>query len=73
MTKEVKVSGKKERGSWAAVAIRGMWSFLLPGVSWGVIFALDNLTGIGIPMWACIPAGAVLYATKKRFFPNTLL
>lgn len=62
---------KKKRGSWASVAIRTMWSIVLPGISWAIIFALDNLTGLGIPMWACIPVGAVLYGVKKRYFSST--
>jgi len=60
---------KKERLEMAA--IRGAWTFLLPGVGFAVVWAADNFTNLGIPLWVGLPIGAICYSLKKFYFPDT--
>ena len=61
----------KERGSWLAVGIRGMWTFIFPGLGFAITYAVDQWTSLGVPTWVGLVIGSVCYMIKKRVWPNT--
>ena len=60
---------RKQRLGMAA--IRGMWTFLLPGIGFGIVWAADNFTSFGIPLWAGLPFGALCYSAKRYWWPDS--
>ena len=62
---------RNSRGSWSAVAIRGMWTFALPGIGFAITYAVDQWTSFGLPTWTGLVIGSVAYMVKKRYFNST--
>ena len=60
---------KKQRAGMAA--IRGVWTFLLPGLGFGVAFLVDNFTSLNIPLWVGLPIGALAYSAKRYWWPDS--
>ena len=59
----------RPRGSWSAVAIRGLWTFVFPGLGFAITYVVDQWTTLGLPTWTGLVIGSVCYMLKKRYFP----
>jgi hypothetical protein len=72
--KETLVEFYNEHQENAAAGIRGVWTFIMPGVGFIVVYMLENIMTLG---WFSTPLalgiGGLLYAIKKKAFPDTIL
>lgn len=53
-------------------AVRGMWTFILPGLGFALTWAIDNLVDLGVfSLPVSLALGAFFYALKRYLFPDT--
>ena len=62
---------KRKKAPWPAVAIRGLWTFVFPGLGFAIAYAVDEWTSLGLPTWTGLLIGSVCYMAKKRWFPDS--
>lgn len=71
------VEQKKSVGRNVAAFIRGMWTFLIAIFVEGGTYLLNQFSSLHIPQGYAVIIGAglqgVIYATKKRVYPDTTL
>lgn len=61
---------RKERAVMAA--IRGAWTFVLPGLGFAITWGVDNIISLGL--WSLpvsLAFGSFLYALKRYLFPDS--
>lgn len=61
---------RKQRAGMAA--IRGLWTFVLPGVGFVLTYLIDNIINLGIvTLPVALAIGAVAYSLKRYWFPDS--
>lgn len=57
---------------FSMATIRGMWTFILPGIGFALTWGVDNIVDLGVySLPVSLALGAFLYSLKKYLFPDT--